>query len=86
LLLIVYQTALLDIDIVKDSVLPGLFAISAQEKVALEEQLGGDETRLAEKESGLLRARGIMGELEKRGDKWVLGGASDIVAHGEPLT
>ncbi|TEA17003.1 hypothetical protein C8034_v000534 [Colletotrichum sidae] len=74
LLLIMFQTACLDIDIVKGSPLPALLAINPMENIAmLREQQEGDVRELDEKmQQHHLRAHGIVGALGRKGDGWVL--------------
>lgn len=74
LLLIIIQTAGLDIEIVKGSPLPAFLAMNPDEKTALmrEQQEMDMRNRDNELQIPHLRAHGIVGGLERRGEEWVL--------------
>lgn len=71
LVIIIIETARLDVEIVKGSPLPALLAVDPAEKNAL---LGDCSRGMREAESGLphLRPFGIVGGLQRDGDNWVL--------------
>ncbi|KAJ0341233.1 hypothetical protein COL154_008993 [Colletotrichum chrysophilum] len=74
LLIIIIQTAGLDIEIVKGSPLPAFLAMNPDEKTALmrEQQEMDMRNRDSELQIPHLRAHGIVGGLERRGEEWVL--------------
>ncbi|KAF9880320.1 hypothetical protein CkaCkLH20_02274 [Colletotrichum karsti] len=74
LLIIMIQTAGLDIDIVKGSPLPALLAMHPDDKTALmrEHREIDVEKRDKELQVPYLRAHGIVGNLERRGEEWIL--------------
>ncbi|KAI8317435.1 hypothetical protein K4K59_006696 [Colletotrichum sp. SAR11_240] len=74
LLIIIIQTAGLDIEIVKGSPLPAFLAMNPDEKTALmrEQQEMDMRNRDNELQIPHLRAHGIVGGLERRGEEWVL--------------
>ncbi|KAL0933653.1 uncharacterized protein CTRU02_210452 [Colletotrichum truncatum] len=78
LLIIIIQTAGLDIDIVKGSPLPALLAITPEDKSALLRE--SQDINVYRKDMELqvphLRAHGIVGGLERRGEEWVLRNAA----------
>ncbi|KAJ0335548.1 hypothetical protein COL922a_009048 [Colletotrichum nupharicola] len=74
LLIVIIQTAGLDIEIVKGSPLPAFLAMNPDEKTALmrEQQEMDMRDRDSELQIPHLRAHGIVGGLERRGEEWGL--------------
>ncbi|KAF6793355.1 hypothetical protein CMUS01_16104 [Colletotrichum musicola] len=79
LALIIMETVGADVDVVKSSMLAALFAISAEEKTALEKDITEGKPLLLDGQGDhqLVVPTGIAGELRKEaGGKWVLGGSN----------
>lgn len=71
LITIIIDTATADIDIVKSSTLPLLFAINSEEKATLECRVANGEP-LLEKDNRQLMPAGVGGMLHEKDGKWVL--------------
>ena len=74
LLVIIVETARSDMEIVKGSPLAALFAISAEEKAAVER--GQEAEPLTRADEAHIRPAGIAGELKKRHGRWILDAGS----------
>lgn len=74
--LVVIETVASEIAIVKSSILPAIFTISAKAKGEMESQFQEGEPAM-HKEHRQLLPSGIGGELRQTGGKWVLGGVDD---------
>jgi hypothetical protein len=69
---VIAQTAMLNMEIVKGSLLAAMFAISADEKTALEEDVRSNPASLPPAVTKALES-GVAGEFRRRGRRWVLG-------------
>ncbi|KAF6839375.1 hypothetical protein CPLU01_01795 [Colletotrichum plurivorum] len=82
LAMIIMETIAADVDVVKSSMLAALFAISAEEKTALEKDIAEGKPLLPDGQDNHrpVVPAGIAGELRKEaGGKWVLGGSNSAM-------
>ncbi|KAJ0364990.1 hypothetical protein COL26b_012252 [Colletotrichum chrysophilum] len=71
LVMVIWETATADVDIIKSSTLPALFAINSEELANIEHRFEEGEP-LVEKGHQQVVPRGIGGQLYKTGGKWIL--------------
>ncbi|KAL0944797.1 uncharacterized protein CTRU02_202684 [Colletotrichum truncatum] len=71
LIVIVIETANANIDIIKSSLLPALFAINAKEKADLERRVAEGEPLMGKGDHRLM-PKGVGGEFRKKGEGWTL--------------
>ncbi|KAF4846065.1 hypothetical protein CGCSCA4_v006524 [Colletotrichum siamense] len=71
LVMIIWETAVADVDIIKSSTLPALFAINSEELASIEHRFEEGEP-LVEKGHQQVVPHGIGGQLHKTGGKWIL--------------